>query len=130
MQTEPISKIAEDFCKRFIDAGLIEDTPENYGAIVLQATYDKPVIRVLECLSTFLFGELKPIHCDVFDDFCNMTIIGDGNCQVCGGTLEPYDSEEREIPSGDYDIPPTYKVTKYIYKCPVCGQIIQSETEL
>lgn len=78
-ETRPVSELAAELCQWFIDSGMFEDTLDNYGVTVIQATGDKLVSDVCAGLSTFLFGECRAIHCDVFDAFCRLVIIGDGD---------------------------------------------------
>ena len=42
---------------------------------------------------------------------------------------ELYDTKGEETPSGDYDVPPQYKTTEYIYRCRCCGKIIKTYKE-
>ena len=129
---KPVSNetLAVELCQWFIDAGMFEDTPDNYGVTVIQATGDKLVSDVCAGLSTFLFGECRAIHCDVFDAFCHLVILGDGDCPECGGELKFIETEGHELKDGDYCTPNSYEIDYYIYHCAVCGETIKSEKEL
>ena len=113
-----------------VDSGMFEDTPDNYGVTVIQATGNKLVSDVCAGLSTFLFGECRAIHCDVFDAFCRLVIIDDGDCQECGGELKFIETEGHELNDGDYYTPNSYVIDKYVYQCRECGAIIKIENEL
>lgn len=128
----PVSNetVAVELCQWFIDSGMFEDTPDNYGVTVIQATGDKLVSDVCAGLSTFLFGECRAIHCDVFDAFCRLVILGDGDCPHCGGELRFIETEGHELNDGDYYTPNSYVVDKYVYQCRECGETIKSEKEL
>ena len=122
--------VAVELCARFIDSGMFEDTPDNYGLTVIQATGDKLVSDVCAGLSTFLFGECRAIHCDVFDAFCHLVILGDGDCPHCGGELQFVETEGHELNDGDYYTPNSYVIDNYVYQCRECGETIKSEKEL
>lgn len=115
----PVSNetVAVELCQWFIDSGMFEDTPNNYGVTVIQATGDKLVSDVCAGLSTFLFGECRAIHCDVFDAFCRLVILGDGDCPHCGGELQFVETEGHEIDN-------------YVYRCAECGEIVKTDKEL
>lgn len=125
-----IAMVAKNLCQWFIDAEMIEDTPENYGVTVIQATGDKLVSDVCAGLSTFLFGECRAIHCDVFDAFCHLVILGDGDCPECGGELRFVETEGHELKDGDYYTPNSYVIDNYVYQCRECGEIVKTENEL
>ena len=129
-ETRPVSELAAELCQTFIDSRMIEDTPDNYGVTVIQATGDKLVSDVCAGLSAFLFGECRAIHCDVFDAFCRLVILGDGDCPECGGKLKFIETEGHELKDGDYYTPNSYVVDKYVYQCRECGATIKTEKEL
>ena len=120
--------VAVELCARFIDSGMIEDLTDNFGVTVIQLTGDKLVSDVCAGLSTFLFGECRAIHCDVFDAFCHLVILGDGDCPDCGGTMELIEERGHEKSNGYY-IPPDFIVEEQEYRCPVCGKTIIKHIE-
>ena len=123
--------VAVELCARFIDAGMIEDTPDNWGESVLIATGPRYVKDVCAVLSGFLYGnESRSIPADVFDAFCALTIVGDGDCPHCGGELEFVETEGHELNDGDYFTPNSYVIDNYVYRCVECGEIIKTPNEL
>ena len=123
--------VSKELCRRFIDAGMIEDTPDNYGESVLIATGPNYVKDICQLLAEYLYNEkTHPINADVFDAFCRLTIIGDGDCPNCGGELKLKDTIGHELNDGDYFTPPSYVVDYYEYECPICGETIKSKNEL
>lgn len=126
-----LNMVAENLCKRFIDAGMIEDTPDNWGESVLIATGPQYVSDVCAILSKFLYGdESHSITADVFDAFCGLTIRGNGDCPNCGGELKFDETIGHELKDGDYYTPNSYVIDYYVYHCPICGEIIKSKNEL
>lgn len=123
--------VAVELCGRMIDAGMIEDTPDNYGESVLIATGPQYVKDVCAVLAGYLYGdEDRAIPADVFDAFCGLTVIGNGNCPLCGGNLI-YDCEKgHELQDGDYWTPNSWVVDLYVYHCANCGETIQTKNEL
>ena len=122
---------AIELCSRFIDAGMIEDTPDNWGESVLIATGPQYVSDVCAVLAEYLYGdESHSIPSDVFDAFCALTVMGDGDCPHCGGELRFIETEGHELNDGDYYTPNSYEIDNYIYECRNCGETIKSEKEL
>lgn len=123
--------VAVELCARFIDAGMIEDDPENWGKSVLRATGPQYVSDVCAVLAEYLFGdETHSVPADVFDAFCALTVMGDGDCPHCGGELRFIETEGHELNDGDHYTPNSYEIDYYIYHCAVCGETIKSEKEL
>lgn len=123
--------VAVKLCARFIDAGMIEDTPDYFGETVSDAMGMLLVRDVRAILSGYLYGDSsRSIHCDIFEAFCRLIIMGDGNCPHCGGKLKYIETIGHELKDGDYDTPNSYIVDHYIYQCPVCGETIKSDKDL
>ena len=120
--------VAVDLCKYMINAGIIEDTTEHWGESVLIATGPRYVKDICDLLAGYL--GVSRIHTDVFDAFCRLTVVGDGDCPHCGGELIYDETIGHELNDGDYFTPPSYVVDYYVYHCPVCGEIIKSEKEI
>ena len=126
-----VAFVARELCDAFVDAGIIEDDAEHWGESVLIATGPQYVKDVCAVLARFLYDdESHSIPSDVFDAFCRLFIIGDGDCPHCGGELLFVETEGHELPDGDYYTPNSYIIDKYIYQCAECGEIIESEQEL
>lgn len=122
---------AVDLCAALIDAGMIEDPNDHWGESVLIATGPRYVKDVCAVLAGFLYGDkTRSIPADVFDAFCRLTVMGDGDCPKCGGELIYDETIGHELNDGDRFTPPSYVVDYYVYHCPVCGEIIKSEKEL
>lgn len=121
-------KFSADLCQYMIEAGIIEDTPDNWGESVLIATGNQYVKDVCDLLAGFL--KVSRIHTDTFDAFCRLTVVGNGNCPNCGGELLFDETKGHELKDGDYYTPNSYVVDYYLYHCPICGETIKSENEL
>ena len=123
--------VAVELCARFVDAGMIENTNENWGESVLTATGPQYISDVCAVLAGFLYGdESRSIPSDVFDAFCAIIVMGDGDCPHCGGELKFIETEGHELNDGDYYTPNSYVIDNYVYECRVCGETIKSEIEL
>ena len=123
--------VAVELCARFIDAGMIEDLTDNFGESVLAATGPQYVSDVCAVLAEYLYGdESHSVPADVFDAFCALIVMGDGDCPHCGGNLIFGETEGHELNDGDYYTPNSYEIDYYIYHCAVCGETIKSEKEL
>lgn len=83
--------VAVELCRYFINAGIIEDTPDHWGESVLIASGPQYVKDVCDLLAGYL--GVSCIKSDVFDAFCALIVIGDGDCPLCGGNLI-YDETE------------------------------------
>lgn len=123
---------AVKFCKAFWDAGLLDGTPEdNFGLTINEACCDKYVKDVYFVMAECLYGDEDfDIRADVYDKFCELVILGDGNCPDCGHDMEFMGMDGYLEPSGDRDIPDNIINTGYIYKCPFCDKILITENEL
>lgn len=130
-QYAPMAEFSKGLCAALIDAGMIEDTPDNWGVTVIQATGDKLVSDVCAVLAEYLYGdESHSVPADVFDAFCAITVMGDGDCPHCGGELRFVETEGHELKDGDYYTPNSYVIDNYVYQCRECGETIKSEKEL
>lgn len=87
-----------------------------------------PVAKVAAFVSGFL--GLNPIPADVFDAFCNLVVMGDGDCPVCGGNLVYDETEGHELNDGDLYTPNSWVPDLYCYHCANCGEIIKTPNEL
>ena len=127
--------VAVELCARFIDSGMIEDLTDNltdnFGESVLTATGPQYVSDVCAVLAEYLYGdESHSVPADVFDAFCALIVMGDGDCPHCGGNLIFGETEGHELNDGDYYTPNSYEIDYYIYHCAVCGETIKTENEL
>ena len=123
--------VAVELLAALVDVGMIEDPTEYWGKSVLIATGPQYVSDVCAVLAEYLYGdETRSIPADVFDAFCALTIVGDGDCPYCGGELEFVEVEGHELKDGDYFTPNSYVIDNWVYRCVECGETIKSEKEL
>lgn len=123
--------VSVELCARFINAGMIENQPFNYGETAIRALRDEFVRDICALLAEYLYGDPKhSINCDVFNAFCKLVIMGDGNCPHCGGELKYIETEGHELNDGDYYTPNSFVADNYVYRCTECGETIKSENEL
>ena len=89
------------------------------------------VSDVCAVLADYLYNdETHSVPADVFDAFCALTVMGDGDCPHCGGELRFIETEGHELNDGDYYTPNSYVIDNYVYQCRECGETIKSEKEL
>ena len=126
-----IKPFAVDLCAALIDAGMIEDPNDHWGESVLIATGPRYVKDVCAVLAGFLYGDkTRSIPADVFDAFCALIVMGDGDCPLCGGNLIYDETEGHELHDGDYFTPNSWVVDLYVYHCANCGETIKTSNEL
>lgn len=126
----PVSdeQFAKDLCTLYVNAGLLEDTPDSYGLPVTQAMPEAHVSTVAAMLSAYL--DLAPIPANVFDSFTRLIVMGDGDCPHCGGNLKYKETVGHELKDGDYWTPNSWVADYYVYTCPICGETIKTPNEL
>ena len=106
--------------------GLLDEEDEaNYGRTVSDILADIDLFRITEALAQYQlatgnFGEgtALSITSDVFDAFCALVALGDGNCPECGAWLK---CEPQYMTKGrTHDYPGDDIIYEYVYDCPVC----------
>lgn len=117
-----LETFAKELCGRLVEAGMIEATEENYGVSLFEATGPRYVADVCKILCEYL--ERERITYGIWRAFCGLTVLGDGDCPKCGGTLVLYDEETREVRSWRDEFPPEYKKVRETFRCKVCGEEI------
>lgn len=130
-EPKPVETVAVELCWSLINSGMVYQDPDNIGRTVIEATGPRYVQDICRQLAGYLyFDQTKPINCDVFDAFCRLVIIGDGDCPECGGELQFVETEGHELRDGDYYTPNSYVIDKYVYRCAECGEIVKTDKEL
>lgn len=125
-----VDSVSRELCDAFIDAGMLEMSPDNFNSSVLQATGPQYVSDVCAVLAGYLYNdETHTVPAGVFDAFCRLQIISEG-CPRCGGKPEFVETNGHELHDGDRYTPNSYVIDEYIYRCRECGEIIKSENEL
>lgn len=121
--------VTRELCQRFVDAGLLKpDDPDNYGEPAIRVIGPEHAVEIHQILADYL--GVANIETKVYDAFCHLSLLGDGDCPVCGGRLKFVETEGHELRDGDYYCPPSYVIDKYVYKCQVCGEIVKLDKEL
>lgn len=123
--------IGRGLCAHLVKTGIIEDPNAHWGESVLIATGPRYVKDVCAALAAYLYDdETRSIPADVFDAFCALIVIGDGDCPLCGGNLIYDETEGHELHDGDYFTPNSWVVDLYVYHCANCGETIKTSNEL
>ena len=115
-------RFSVELCDLFIRSEMLEDTEDNFGLPVTQAMGPQYVSNIAALLSGFM--DTKPLPANVFDSFCRLIVMGDGDCPFCGGTLKFKETVGHELNDGDYWTPNSWEVDAYVYDCPVCGKTV------
>lgn len=117
-----ISEAEEKVLKRL--GRIVEDDPENYGKKICEI-YDFCDLKVLYVVSAM---NVENLTTTIFEAYCNLTILGDGDCPCCGAKME-------EV-AMDYDLVESNGITPDEYtnvfvtkECPVCCEIITERYE-
>lgn len=120
--------VAVELCAALVDAGMIDDAPDNWGESVWAAAGQRYVSDVCAVLAEYLYGdESHSVPADVFDAFCALIVMGDGDCPHCGGNLIFDETEGHELKDGDYYTPNSYEIDYHVYHCAVCGETIKTQ---
>ena len=117
----PAAEVAETLCRKFIDAGLIEDAPIVWGTTVAEETFNCLVSDVCKVLCDYL--GVASVSSDVFDAFCKVVILGDGDCPECGGKMMLLDTEGHDEKHPVYGW--EWITDCYVFECLNCGEIIK-----
>lgn len=123
--------VSVELCARMIEKKMIADTEDNICETVLNATGPVYVSEVCGVLAEYLYGDNEhSIPFDIFNAFCEIIIIGEGDCPECGGKFDFYETEGHELKDGDRDTPNSYIVDNYVYRCADCGEIVKTPNAL
>ena len=120
--------VAVELCARFVDAGFIEDTNDNYGVEILTAMGPRYFKDIFGILAGYLGVSCIPFP--IWISFCGLVVMGNGDCPVCGGHLLYDFSNGHELKDGDYFTPNSWVVDEYVYHCANCGETYKSKIEL
>ena len=123
-----LSIISHLLGEKLVSSEIIADVPENYGLTIMEAAAKVQAYKVVFTLAEYL--GTPSMSMEVFDAFCACVVMGDGDCPECGGNLHFFGTDGHEGRDGDYEHPNSWIVDKYVYKCPVCGEEVKSDTEL
>ena len=125
-------QLADGLCRGLAENGFISTDPDGdvYGRKVSDVMGEFPVSHVAAFLMGFFFGGKKPIPAGMFAAFCNLIVMDDYDCPVCGGFLEYVATEGHELNDGDHNTPNSWVPDLYVYRCAYCGEIIKTPNEL
>lgn len=125
---EAPEKTATELCKACVDAGVIMDYEGNYGYDLQTVSEEEPVQLVGSVLCEYMGFEQIPSR--LFDAYCALIVMGEGDCPVCGGELDYVGCEGWRETSSGHDTPPDGEADFYIYKCRNCGEKTYTEKSL
>lgn len=114
-------KASENITSELINRGIVEDIPENWGESVFECcNRDIAVDEVVDVVRSI---GINPISCEHLQSLFACTLIGDGDCPVCGGCMEVTDGEYKQVAGFDYDSEPEYEPVWEEKTCKHCGYI-------
>ena len=103
---------------------IVENDPENYGKKICEI-YDFCDLKVVDIVSAI---NVENLTAEIFEAYCNLTILGDGDCPCCGAEMEEVAMDYDLIESNG--ITPDEHTNVFVTKeCPVCGEIITERYE-
>lgn len=118
--------VAVELCNRLIEAGMIEDDED--GMPLARAIGQCLSHEVVAVLAAYLYGDAScSVPSDVFDAFCSLVTMGEGDCPFCGGDLRFVDTEGHDTNDGDYWTPSGYVIDYCVYECTLCGETTKIE---
>ena len=103
---------------------IVENDPVNYGKKICEI-YDFCDLKVVDIVSAI---NVENLTTEIFEAYCNLTILGDGDCPCCGAKMEEVAMDYDLIESNG--ITPNEHTNVFVTKeCPVCGEIITERYE-
>lgn len=98
--------------------GLIPDDKENYGEYLCFAIDgETPLATIDEIMKK---TGIERMNETTHETLMHLTVMGDGDCPICGGTME-LSNCVGHYQKGDRTTPPDYDIDFEYYDCNVCG---------
>ena len=112
------NEVSEILITESINRGIIEDTNDNWGLTIDECVDGTtPLTAVVDVL----IAAGIPNKSRYFDAFCQLVVIGNGDCPECGGEYEVTDGDYKQTGGFYYDSEPEYTPIWEEKKCTHCG---------
>ena len=119
LANRPVEEFSEMLAKALNEYHIVDDLTDNYGYKIKECyDEDAPVMAAVEALQSM---GIERVTDRIYDDLMQCTIMGLGDCPICGGNMELKDGEYKRIRTTDYDSEPEYITIWETYECNVCG---------
>ena len=108
-----------------LNAGLIKDDSEYYGMALKDCVDgETPVATIVDILKQ---TGMATGNDTAYDAFVECIIMGDGDCEECGGEMQLLDCETHTVSSCDRDVPPDIITDWEKLRCSICGHTIEHD---
>ena len=113
------NEIGEKIISELLKNGMIYDEPLNWGCQIIECIdCDVPISEIVKIINIIGIENVKSEH---FDALMNLTLIGHGDCPICGGDMEIVDGEYRCCAGDGYLTPFEYEPIWEEKQCMNCG---------
>ena len=116
---KPCDLVSRELADRFVKEGMLTDSPyQEYGLDFDEAI--GPVTYHEICAVLMDYFDVPEIPDEAYDSLMSSTIMGDGDCPVCGGKLylDHEDGYTKYDRRNEY--PPEYVKEREVWRCEVC----------
>lgn len=119
--TEELAKV---LVEELIKADIIPNTQEAYRTTISSHWADWfGELNIDYICGIFHKAGIARVRFEHIDALMSLRFVGEGDCPICGGTMEVVDFEERCVGGDGYITPLEYKTIWEEKLCPVCGHI-------
>lgn len=116
-----IGEVEKILISELINNHIVADEPDFWASTLREnIDYDISVVTLVEIMKKAGITDVRAEH---FEAFLSITLIGKGDCPICGGMLEVEDGEYRLAGGDGYITPFEYKAIWEKRKCNNCGYI-------
>lgn len=109
---------ASNLISTFLKTGIIVDMPDNYGLKIKEAMSQE--IGISELAGAIHSAGIAPARANI-DTIMNFVVVGDGDCQKCGGEMIVTDGDYRRTGGDGYLTPFEYETIWEMSKCKHCS---------
>ena len=114
-----VEQVEKQIINELIKNGIIEENTDNYGYSVFDCiNRDIAVSDLIKLLNSI---GIKNVTCIHLDALFSLTIIGNGDCPVCGAEMEVIDGEYKRCAGDGYITQNEYEPIWEEKKCNNCG---------
>lgn len=114
-----VEQVEKQIINELIKNGIIEENTDNYGYSVFDCiNRDIVVNELIKLLNSIGIKNVTYVHLDAL---FSLTIIGNGDCPVCGGEMEVVDGEYKCCAGDGYITQHEYEPIWEEIKCKNCG---------
>lgn len=117
--TEELAKV---LVEELVKADIIPDTQEAYRTTISSHWADWfGELSIDYICGIFHRAGIAKVRYEHIDALMSLRFVGEGDCPICGGTMEVVEFEERQIAGDGYTTPREYERVWEEKICPCCG---------